>query len=156
MNIIEKRVKDLKPYEKNPRLNDDAVKYVAESIRNFGFKVPIVIDKDNNIVCGHTRWKACKKLKIDTVPCVVADDLTEEQIKAFRVADNKTSEKSGWDFALLDTELAEIETIDMTLLGFDEAKNSEPIDLDDEEPKTDRATKIVHCPKCGFAYEVQE
>lgn len=156
MNIIEKNIKDLKPYEKNPRLNDDAVKYVAESIRNFGFKVPIVIDKDNNIVCGHTRWKACKKLKIDTVPCVVADDLTEEQIKAFRVADNKTSEKSGWDFALLDTELAEIETIDMTLLGFDEAKNSEPIDLDDEEPKTDRATKIVHCPKCGFAYEVQE
>ena len=156
MNIIEKRVKDLKPYEKNPRLNDDAVKYVAESIRNFGFKVPIVIDKDNNIVCGHTRWKACKKLKIDTVPCVVADDLTEEQIKAFRVADNKTSEKSGWDFALLDTELAEIETIDMTLLGFDETKNSEPIDLDDEEPKTDRAIKIVHCPKCGFAYEVQE
>ena len=68
MNIIEKKVKDLKPYEKNPRLNDDAVKYVAESIRNFGFKVPIVIDKDNNIVCGHTRWKACKKLKIDTVP----------------------------------------------------------------------------------------
>ena len=156
MNIIEKKVKDLKPYEKNPRLNDDAVKYVAESIRNFGFKVPIVIDKDNNIVCGHTRWKACKKLKIDTVPCVVADDLTEEQIKAFRVADNKTSEKSGWDFALLDTELAEIETIDMTLLGFDETKNSEPIDLDDEEPKTDRAIKIVHCPKCGFAYEVQE
>ena len=60
MNIIEKRVKDLKPYEKNPRLNDDAVKYVAESIKEFGFKQPIVIDKDNNIVCGHTRWKACK------------------------------------------------------------------------------------------------
>ena len=156
MNIIEKRVKDLKPYEKNPRLNDDAVKYVAESIRNFGFKVPIVIDKDNNIVCGHTRWKACKKLKIDTVPCVVADDLTEEQIRAYRLADNKTAEKASWDIELLDTELAEIETIDMTLLGFDETKNSEPIDLDDEEPKTDRATKIVHCPKCGFAYEVQE
>lgn len=156
MNIIEKRVKDLKPYEKNPRLNDDAVKYVAESIKEFGFKVPIVIDKDNNIVCGHTRWKACKKLKIDTVPCVVADDLTEEQIRAYRLADNKVGEKAEWDLALLDTELAEIETIDMTLLGFDEAKNSEPIDLDDEEPKTDRATKIVHCPKCGFAYEVQE
>ena len=152
----EKKVKDLKPYEKNPRLNDDSVKYVAESIKNFGFKVPLVIDKDNNIVCGHTRWKACKKLKIDTVPCVVADDLTEEQIRAYRLADNKVGEKAEWDLALLDTELAEIETIDMTLLGFDEAKNSEPIDLDDEEPKTDRATKIVHCPKCGFAYEVQE
>ena len=156
MNIIEKRVKDLKPYEKNPRKNDDAVQYVANSIKEFGFRVPIVIDSDNTIVCGHTRWKASKLLKMETVPCVIADDLTEEQIKAFRVADNKTSEKSGWDFALLDTELAEIETIDMTLLGFDEAKNSEPIDLDDEEPKTDRATKIVHCPKCGFAYEVQE
>ena len=156
MNIIEKKVKDLKPYEKNPRKNDDAVQYVANSIKEFGFRVPIVIDSDNTIVCGHTRWKAAKLLKMETVPCVIADDLTEEQIKAFRVADNKTSEKSGWDFALLDTELAEIETIDMTLLGFDEAKNSEPIDLDDEEPKTDRATKIVHCPKCGFAYEVQE
>ncbi len=156
MNIIEKRVGDLKPYEKNPRKNDDAVRYVANSIKEFGFRVPIVIDSDNTIVCGHTRWKASKLLKMETVPCVIADDLTEEQIKAFRVADNKTSEKSGWDFALLDTELAEIETIDMTLLGFDEAKNSEPIDLDDEEPKTDRATKIVHCPKCGFAYEVQE
>lgn len=156
MNIIEKRVKDLKPYEKNPRKNDDAVQYVANSIKEFGFRVPIVIDSNNTIVCGHTRWKAAKLLKMETVPCVIADDLTEEQIKAFRVADNKTSEKSGWDFALLDTELAEIETIDMTLLGFDETKNSEPIDLDDEEPKTDRATKIVHCPKCGFAYEVQE
>ena len=156
MNIIEKRVKDLKPYEKNPRKNDDAVQYVANSIKEFGFRVPIVIDSNNTIVCGHTRWKASKLLNMETVPCVVADDLTEEQIKAFRVADNKTSEKSGWDFALLDTELAEIETIDMTLLGFDEEKNSEPIDLDDEEPKTDRATKIVHCPKCGFAYEVQE
>ena len=156
MNIIEKRVKVLKPYEKNPRKTDDAVQYVANSIKEFGFRVPIVIDSDNTIVCGHTRWKAAKLLKMETVPCVIADDLTEEQIKAFRVADNKTSEKSGWDFALLDTELAEIETIDMTLLGFDEEKNSEPIDLDDEEPKTDRATKIVHCPKCGFAYEVQE
>ena len=125
MNIIEKRVKDLKPYEKNPRLNDDAVKYVAESISQFGFRVPIVIDNDNNIVCGHTRWKACKKLKIDTVPCVVADDLTEEQIRAYRLADNKVGEKAEWDLALLDTELAEIETIDMTLLGFDDTQQED-------------------------------
>lgn len=131
MNIIEKRVKDLKPYEKNPRLNDDAVKYVAESIKEFGFKVPIVIDKDNNIVCGHTRWKACKKLKIDTVPCVVADDLTEEQIRAYRLADNKVGEKAEWDLALLDTELAEIETIDMSLLGFDD-KETEPIETQED------------------------
>ena len=137
MNIIEKRVKDLKPYEKNPRLNDDAVKYVAESIKEFGFKVPIVIDKDNNIVCGHTRWKACKKLKIDTVPCVVADDLTDEQIRAYRLADNRVAEKAEWDLALLDTELAEIETIDMTLLGFDDKQEEiePPQDLDDDTEK---------------------
>ena len=145
MNIIEKRVKDLKPYEKNPRLNDDAVKYVAESIKEFGFKVPIVIDKDNNIVCGHTRWKACKKLKIDTVPCVVADDLTEEQIRAYRLADNKVGEKAEWDLALLDTELAEIETIDMTLLGFDDKEEETPREVVeddfDEEPPAEPKSK---------------
>lgn len=145
MQIIEMAVKDLKPYEKNPRLNDDAVKYVAESIRNFGFKVPIVIDKDNNIVCGHTRWKACKKLKIETVPCVVADDLTEEQIRAYRLADNKVGEKAEWDLALLDTELAEIETIDMTLLGFDdkeEETTQEVVEDDfDEEPPAEPKAK---------------
>ena len=154
MKIIEKKVKDLKPYEKNPRLNDDAVKYVAESIRNFGFKVPIVIDKDNNIVCGHTRWKACKKLKIDTVPCVVADDLTEEQIRAYRLADNKVGEKAEWDLALLDTELAEIETIDMTLLGFDDKEEETPQevvedDFDAEPPEEPKS-------KLGDIYQLGE
>ena len=153
MNIIEKNIKDLKPYEKNPRLNDDAVKYVAESIRNFGFKVPIVIDKDNNIVCGHTRWKACKKLKIDTVPCVVADDLTEEQIRAYRLADNKVGEKAEWDLALLDTELAEIETIDMTLLGFDDKEEETPQEVVeddfDEEPPAEPKAKYGDIYKLG-------
>lgn len=155
MNIIEKRVKDLKPYEKNPRLNDDAVKYVAESIKNFGFKVPLVIDKDNNIVCGHTRWKACKKLKIDTVPCVVADDLTEEQIRAYRLADNRVAEKAEWDLALLDTELAEIETIDMTLLGFDEPEQTEQKINVGGELNTDSFSDDKFectCPKCGFKF----
>ena len=144
MNIIEKRVKDLKPYEKNPRKNDDAVQYVANSIKEFGFRVPIVIDSDNNIVCGHTRWKACKKLKIDTVPCVVADDLTEEQIRAYRLADNRVAEKAEWDLELLDTELAEIETIDMTLLGFDDKEEETPQevvedDFDEEPPAEPKA-----------------
>ena len=151
MNIIEKRVKDLKPYEKNPRLNDDAVKYVAESIKEFGFKVPIVIDKDNNIVCGHTRWKACKKLKIDTVPCVVADDLTEEQIRAYRLADNRVAEKAEWDLALLDTELAEIETIDMTLLGFDD-KEAEPIQV--QEDNTEIEPPVEPKAKYGDIYKL--
>ena len=155
MNVIEKRVKDLKPYEKNPRKNDDAVQYVANSIKEFGFRVPIVIDSDNTIVCGHTRWKAAKLLKMETVPCVIAADLTEEQIKEFRVADNKTSEKSGWDFALLDTELAEIETIDMTLLGFDEPEQTEQKinvggELDTDSFSDDKFE--CTCPKCGFKF----
>ena len=167
MNIIEKKVKDLKPYEKNPRLNDDAVKYVAESIKNFGFKVPLVIDKDNNIVCGHTRWKACKKLKIDTVPCVVADDLTEEQIRAYRLADNRVAEKAEWDLALLDTELAEIETIDMTLLGFDDKEEETPQEVVeddfDEEPPAEPKSKYGdlyqlgrHKLLCGDSTKIED
>lgn len=92
MKIIEKKTSDLIPYANNPRHNDDAVQYVANSIKDFGFKVPIVIDTSGVIVCGHTRLKAAKLLKLDTVPCVVADDLTPEQIQAFRLADNKVSE----------------------------------------------------------------
>ena len=119
MDVIEKKLKDIKPYEKNPRKNDSAVDAVANSIREFGFKVPVVIDKDGVIVCGHTRYKAAKKLKLDTVPCVVADDLTEEQIKAYRLADNKVSELAEWDIDLLGEELDGIFDIDMSDFGFD-------------------------------------
>ena len=126
MKIVEMKVADLIPYERNPRHNDEAVDYVAESIKQFGFNVPIVIDKDNTVVCGHTRLKAAKKLKIKTVPCVIKDDLTEEQIRAYRLADNRSAEKATWDIELLDMELAEIETIDMGLLGFDEEKEEKP------------------------------
>ena len=114
MQIIYKKVEDLKVYENNPRNNDKAVDAVAESILQFGFKVPIVIDKNDVIVCGHTRLKASKKLGLDTVPCIVADDLTEEQIKAFRLADNKTAELAEWDFNALEKELAELSEIDMS------------------------------------------
>ena len=93
------KLSDLTPYDKNPRKNDDAVKYVKASIKEFGFKVPIVIDKDNVIIAGHTRYKASKELNINEVPCIIADDLTEEQIKAFRLADNKVSEA---DMSLFD------------------------------------------------------
>lgn len=121
MDIINIALKDLKPYENNPRKNDDAVKYVAESIKEFGFKVPIVIDKNNVIVAGHTRYKAAKKLKMSEVPCIIADDLTDEQIKAFRLADNKVAEKSEWDFDLLNAELDDIIDLDMELFGFEDA-----------------------------------
>ena len=108
MNIIEMKVSDLIPYEKNPRRNDDAVEYVAKSIKEFGFKVPIVVDKNNIVVTGHTRLKASKKLGLKTVPCIIADDFTDEQVKAFRLADNSVAEFSEWDEKLLTEEMAEL------------------------------------------------
>ena len=119
MEVIDKKVAELIPYAKNPRKNDQAVDAVAASIKEFGFKVPIVIDSDGVIVAGHTRLKAALLLGLKTVPCVVADDLTEDQIKAFRLADNKTAELAEWDYALLDEEIAELTDIDMSLFGFD-------------------------------------
>lgn len=118
MNIIEMKLADIIPYENNPRRNEDAVQYVANSIKEFGFKVPIVIDKENVIVAGHTRALAAESLGMETVPVIVADDLTDEQIKAFRLADNKTAEMAGWDFEALELELGEIEEIDMADFGF--------------------------------------
>lgn len=132
MNIIDAKISDLKPYEKNPRFNDDAVPAVANSIKEFGFKVPIVVDKNNVIVAGHTRYKAAQKLKLETVPVIVADDLTEEQIKAFRLADNKVGEIATWDDGLLAQELDEILNLDMSEFGF-EIGGIE----DDEEAKED-------------------
>ena len=125
MNIIEKNLSDIKPYEKNPRKNDNAVEYVANSIKEFGFKVPIVIDKNGIIVAGHTRYKASKKLGLEKVPCIIADDLTDEQIKAYRLADNKVSEKSEWDFDLLEDELSEILNIDMEMFDFNKLGSGE-------------------------------
>ncbi|MDT2771906.1 ParB N-terminal domain-containing protein [Enterococcus pseudoavium] len=113
---------DLIPYVNNPRQNDDAVDAVASSIKNFGFKVPIVVDGGNEIVNGHTRLKAAKKLGIDEVPVIVADDLTPEQIKAFRLADNKVGEIASWDENALAVELEELENLDfdMSEFGFEE------------------------------------
>lgn len=119
MNVIEKSINAVKPYEKNPRKNDTAVSAVANSIREFGFKVPIVIDKSGTIIAGHTRYKAALQLGLQKIPCVIADDLTKEQVKAFRLADNKVGEIAEWDFNMLESEIAEIEDIDMGLFNFD-------------------------------------
>ena len=134
MNIVYKKVDDLVPYENNPRNNDEAVDYVANSIKEFGFKVPVVVDKDNVVVAGHTRLKACEKLGIDEVPCIVADDLTEDQIKAFRIADNKVSEYATWDEEKLSQELSDI-MLDMTEFGDDLFGDDDTmeVELDDEE-----------------------
>lgn len=126
---------ELRPYEKNPRLNDNAVNAVAASLKEFGWKQPIVVDKDNVIIAGHTRWKAAKKLGLKTAPVVKADDLTPDQVKAYRLADNKTSEIAEWDLELLDEELAGIH-MDMEQFGFDLVKEPpKPVpDLDKTNP----------------------
>ena len=120
----------IKPYINNPRNNKNAINCVAKSIKEFGFKNPIILDKDNVIVCGHTRLEASKKLGIDKIPCIYAKDLNKDQINAFRLADNKVSEQSTWDYDML---LEELNNIDMNMeeFGFN-------IDIDmDEEPKED-------------------
>lgn len=134
MNIIEMSPADLIPYEMNPRKNDDAVDEVALSISSFGFKVPIIIDSNNVIVAGHTRLKAAQKLGLSTVPVIRADDLTEEQVRAFRLADNKVSEAASWDFEKLEAELANID-MDMSLFGFlDPEDGIDPDTVAEDDP----------------------
>ncbi len=121
MKIEMRPLAEVRPYEKNPRDNEAAVDAVAQSIRQFGFRQPIVVDGDGVIVCGHTRWKAAQKLGLEKVPVHVARDLTPEQIRAYRIADNKTNELATWDMELLPLEIAELRDagIDWSLLGFD-------------------------------------
>lgn len=137
LRIIYKKTEDLIPYINNPRNNDNAVDKVASSIKNFGFKVPIVVDGDNEIIAGHTRLKAAKKLGMDEVPCIVADDLNDGQIKAFRLADNKVSEFADWDMEMLEKELLDIKDIDIDFkmedFGFSPLKNEEEVEITERE-----------------------
>lgn len=157
MEIISKKLSEIRPYEKNPRRNDAAVQYVANSIREFGFKVPIVIDKGGTIVCGHTRYKAAASLGLTEVPCIMADDLTPEQIKAFRLADNKVGELAEWDFDLLAKELNGLD-MDMTAFGFaeEDTKNSED---EEQEPHEDEGPDEIPAEptaKRGNVYRLGE
>ena len=133
MKITEFKTEELIPYINNPRNNDEAVDYVAASIKEFGFRQPIIIDKDKVIVAGHTRLKAAKKLGLETVPCVMADDLTEQQIKAFRLADNKVSEFATWDMEKLETELGMFDEIDMNEFGFDMTEFEDDIEVEEDD-----------------------
>ena len=135
MEIIYKNIDELIPYDNNPRINDEAVEYVKNSIKEFGFKVPVVIDKDNVIIAGHTRIKASKELGIKDIPCIIADDLTEEQVKAFRLADNKVAEKSMWDYTKLDEELDSILDIDMSLFDFEKSCQEIKEEIEKEKPE---------------------
>ena len=132
LNIIELKTSDLKDYENNPRNNEDAIDKVAESIKQFGFKNPIIVDKNNVIVCGHTRKKAAEKLGITEVPCIVASDLTDDQINAFRIIDNKTAEFATWDFVKLEEELKNID-MDLSFYGFDDLLPEEENEVVDDD-----------------------
>lgn len=134
MNIVEINIEDLKAYENNPRNNEQAVDKVAASIEEFGFKVPIIIDRDNVIIAGHTRLLAAKELGLEKVPCIVADDLTSEQVKAFRLADNKVSEYATWDFQKLNLELEELQDFEMQDFGFYETSDGEDFSNIFDEP----------------------
>lgn len=133
LQIVYKNISELNPYKNNPRFNDEAVEAVANSIKQFGFKVPIIIDSSNIIVAGHTRLKAAKQLGIDKVPCIVASDLTEEQIRAFRLVDNKVSELADWDYEKLEEELANINSIDMNIFDFDMSEINDIVEHLDED-----------------------
>lgn len=161
MEIIYKKVDELIPYEKNPRINDDAVPYVANSIKEFGFKVPLIIDKNNVLVTGHTRLKVAKQLGLKEVPCIIADDLSEEQIKAFRLVDNKTNEYSTWDYEKLDLELKDFNlNINISDFGFDVFEITDDDFIPDteitksKEKDDDKEKKTIICPHCGKEFEV--
>jgi len=161
-------VSELIPYASNPRKNDNAVSAVAASIREFGFRNPIIIDKNGTIISGHTRLKAALALKLDTVPVIRAEDMTEEQAAAFRLVDNKAQELSSWDFSLLMDELTAIPTIDMTLFGFEnpeeraktekkaETQGRHVANLDDgyevDLDDFDKEEFVCTCPECGFKF----
>lgn len=158
MELFNKKISEIRPYENNPRDNSKAIDAVAASIREFGFKVPIVIDKNGVIVAGHTRYEASKKLGLEEVPCVIADDLTDEQVKAFRLADNKTAELASWNPELLEVEMSAIESIDMTEYGFDLTEISDEDKMEDQKD-IDLAivkggSRECECPACGFKFEL--
>ena len=149
------------PYINNPRINDKAVDVVAASIKEFGFKNPIIIDKENVIIAGHTRLKAAKKLGMEEVPVIRVEDLTENQIKAFRIADNKTVEFAEWDMELLRLELEELEDM---FTGFSEEEKEiifsvSDIDIDSffedtEETNKKKEEEEIQCPHCGMYFKL--
>lgn len=157
MNVQMKRIDEIRPYENNPRKNEQAVDAVAASIQEFGFRQPIVIDKNGVIIAGHTRYKAAKSLGLTEVPCEIASDLTDEQAKAYRLADNKSGELASWDYELLDVELEELQAdFDMTDFGFiDCGISDEQINafFDDRETETDHKKHVHVCPQCGCEFE---
>lgn len=147
-------IERVKPYENNPRKNDDAVEYVANSIKEFGFQQPLVVDSKGVLIVGHTRLKAAQMLGLDSVPVVVADNLTDEQVKAYRLADNKTGELAGWDWPMLNEELEDIDWLDLNMEQFGFKLFENTIEWDKVEELSDETYEepehvMLRCPKCN-------
>ena len=163
MNIQNMKITDIRPYEKNPRINAGAVDAVAASIKEFGWRAPIVVDREMVIICGHTRLLAAKKLGLDVVPVHVADNLTPEQVQAYRIADNKTGEIAEWDYSLLPLELQELQdaNFDLSVLGFDADEldkllNGEAEEITEGETEPDAVPEIPEIPssRAGEIYQL--
>ena len=151
MEIRNISTKDLVPYDRNTKKHDKTqINNVAESIKQYGFVQPIVIDKDNVVVIGHCRLLAAKQLNMKEVPCVCVEDLTEEQVKALRIVDNKSNE-SEWDFDFLADELAELDLINFDF-SFGIPDYDELPDFEEEPPKNNSKNDVCQCPKCGFQW----
>ena len=153
MEIVNKKIDEIIPYKNNPRYNKNSIEEVAESIKEFGFKVPILLDENNVIICGHTRYEASKLLKLKYLPCIIAKDLTKEQIKAFRLVDNKVAEYSKWDYEKLKEELSEI---NINLMAFDFYNDLDVSDDDfvkDTEITKEIKEKEYICPECGERFK---
>lgn len=159
LQITYKALMEIKEYRNNPRKNEEAIEPVMESIKNFGFVVPILIDQNNIILAGHTRKKAAEILKLKEVPCIYVEDLTQEQQKAFRLVDNKTAEFSQWDIEKLEQELSSIFNIDMETFHFPDFSEEE-LGITDEdflqesEISRSKKEKTVICPHCGKEFTV--
>lgn len=146
MKVQNVNIDTIKPYENNPRDNDDAVGGVAESIKSFGWQQPIVVDKNNVIIVGHTRYKAAQKLNLKEVPIVVADKLSDDQVKAYRLADNKTGENAIWDNKKLIKELDGLS--DQLYTGFKESSVFEDVlDESDNSPITENNKGVTYSLK---------
>lgn len=148
-----RRLTELVPYAANAKKHDARqVANLAESIRRYGFVQPVVVDVNDVIVIGHGRVLGAKEAGLEEVPCVCVDNLTPEQVRELRLLDNKLNE-SAWDLDLLAAELPELD-----LSGFDVEwglSDDSPLELDDDESSEDRSGRhLLHCPKCGFAFEV--
>ncbi len=166
MHVEIRDIQSIIPYARNPRKNDDAIEKVAASIKEFGWRQPIVVDPDGVIIAGHTRYQAAKRLGMAEVPAHIAEGLTDAQIKAYRLADNRSGQEAEWDLDLLSIELSDLGDlgIDLNLTGFSAGElnlymrdpDFGPGTEDDQGKLDELAPKYIDCPHCGKEFDLRE